>query len=322
MIDHRTLLISRPCIAIFVLAMLIGPADLTYADAPHDANAVNRIVGTVVDHDGHPVAGVQVGAANRKLGYITYSGDGRLFVYGQDKRVLLFFKAQNGSSSVENVTDEQGRFVLSNIMDGPVNVAAAHPQHGVAFINNIDPLKDGSEVKLTLAAPIFASGRVQGVPAQHYSPMPGDAANQYKYARFTPVAPQTPDDIMYNISITIGPDGRFQAGPLPPDIDKWTLAFDRRARNYSATILEIPVTISKLTEHPIDIDLTKGKKLAGAIRGPEDELLPDVSISTVRSDGIRVGGVSDATGNYEIVGLDDGTYTLEAKRWARRTAPG
>ncbi len=322
MIDRQMLPIRRPSITTLVFAMLIAPTCMTFADAPRNANVVNRITGQVVDHNGNPVADARVGAANRKLGYITYSGNGRLYVYGQNKRILLFFKAQNGSSSVEGVTDENGRFVLSNIMDGPVNVAAAHPQHGVAFANNIDPLKDGTEVKLTLSAPTFASGRVQGIPDQHYSPLMGDAASQYKFARFTPVVPQKPADIMYNISTTIGPDGRFRIGPLPPDVDEWTLAFDRRARNYTATILSIPVTVSKLVEHPIDIDLSKGRKLAGVIRGPKDELLPDVSISTIRSDGIRVGGVSDATGRYEIVGLDDGAYTLEAKRWARRTAPG
>ncbi len=292
------------------------------AATPVGSGHVNQIKGKVVDQNGNPVAGVQVGAASRSLGYINYSGNGRLYVYGQSKRILLLFKAQNGGSSAESTTDASGRFILTNIMDGPVNLAAAHPQHGVAFINNIDPVNDGNEVLLTLTEPNFATGRVRGIPDQNHSILMGEAARQYSFARFTPVEPQKANDISYNISTAIGPDGNFRIGPLPEGIDDWVLAFDRRARNYSATVLEIPVTVSKLSEHPVDVDLTEGHKLAGIIRGPKNEFLPDVSISTMRSDGIRVGTVTDHLGKFEIAGLQDGNFELKAERWARRTAPG
>ncbi len=322
MIDHQFAGIFKSyAVAIMAIAIASAPARLS-ADAPANVQSINQIRGKVIDQNGNPVSGVQVGIANRKLGYLNYAGNGRLYVYGPSKRILLMFKAQNGSASVEGVTNAYGQFALSNIMDGPVNVAAAHPQHGVAFINNIDPVKDQTEVTLTLAEPTFATGTIRGIPDQKHSVLMSQAARQYSFARFTPIAPEKADDISYNTSTSIGPDGRFRVGPLPAGIDEWVLTVDRRARNYSAGVMRVPVTLSNLTENPIDIDLAKGHKLSGVIRGPKDEPLPDVTVTTVRSDGIMVGTMTDTLGKYEIVGLQEGTLKLEAKRWARRTAPG
>jgi hypothetical protein len=300
------------------------------ASAPNRVNAedaaqvppLNRIEGTVVDHNGDPAAGVQVAAANRKLGYISFSGDGRFYVYGPNKRILLFFKARNGSASAETVTDADGHFVMTNIMDGPVNFAAAHPEQGIAFLEDIDPLKDGKPLSIKLEEPRFATGEVQGIPDQNYGAMFQGSANRVRIGRLQPVEPRPADGINWQMMAMIGTDGDFRIGPLPHHIDEWNLTFDGRAKYYSASVLNIPVTVSKLAEHPINIDLTKGHKLDGIIRGPKDEPLPNVTVTAVRSDGILIGDVSDELGKYEISGVTEGPLKLEAKRWAKRTAPG
>ncbi|GJM25963.1 MAG: hypothetical protein DHS20C16_23780 [Phycisphaerae bacterium] len=322
MIDRLHANITGSLVTIMSLAMVASAPHRVIADESAQAPPINRIEGKVVDHAGNPVAGVQVAATNRKLGYINYNGNGSLHVYGPSKRVLLMFKARNGSASVEAVTDANGQFVLSSIMDGPVNFAAAHPEHGIAFLENIDPVKDGKPLSIKLEEPLFATGKIKGGPDQHYGAMFQQPGDQRRLGNLLPVEPGPANSINWQMMAWTGADGAFRIGPLPHHIDEWNFTFDRRAKNYSATVLQIPVTVSKLAERPIDIDLSKGHKLSGIIRGPKNEPLPDVSVTTVRSDGILVGTISDKLGKYEISGATEGTIQLEAKRWARRTAPG
>jgi hypothetical protein len=74
----------------------------------------------------------------------------------------------------------------------------------------------------------------------------------------------------------------------------------------------------------LEVDLTKGSEVAGQVRGPRGEPLEDVAV-LLRSGGERpyeYGAITDPDGKYRLAGLPEGSYTLEAKRWARRTAPG
>ncbi|NOX59398.1 MAG: hypothetical protein GXP29_11155 [Planctomycetes bacterium] len=309
-------IIAATALLVFVHAMPL------FAEEGPEVVPINRITGTVVDFEGKPVEGVQVGAANTKAGMLRYSGNGRLFVYGPQKRILLLFKARNGSAAVETHTDADGKFILSNLMDGRVNFAAAHPEHGVWFLENIDPLKDNVPLEIKLPKPRFLEGRIRGIAAQDFTTPFNDSEQTMSFGRFQPAEPKGGGGISWSMMTVVPADGSFRVGPLPEHIKQWKMTFEHRVANYSATVLEVPIELSGNDGPAIDLDLTKGHKMTGIVRGPKDELLSNVSVTARRSDGVVVGSVTDKKGVYTINGVTEGTLHLELQRWARRTAPG
>ena len=111
-------------------------------------------------------------------------------------------------------------------------------------------------------------------------------------------------------------------GPLPP-AKRWRLSVDQRvaSHKYTATMLDAPLDIRT---GRLDLDVNRGIRVDGEVRGPDGKPLRGVSVVVRPLDDSSptLGVVSDADGSYSIRGLTSGRYELEAMRHAKRTAPG
>ncbi|MCH7813071.1 MAG: carboxypeptidase regulatory-like domain-containing protein [Planctomycetes bacterium] len=322
-------------IAVLLPAVLLAvPVATGQTDGapPTRRPGVNVLEGRVIDHTGQPVAGARVVAAVTESGFIMYDGPGRIHAYGPDEKVFLFFTKRNGRATGEATTNADGRFAIERLKTGKFNLLAVHAEHGLAVVENVEQPNAGKPFDVRLAAPTFVEGTVKGLPG----------GGPVHFGRLQ--SKQSRNGLSLNLSVDLqsqerpmsfgppadgqvgGPSVRtFKVGPILPG-DLWALHIDQyvRKRSFSAPILHLPLDVKAGRTVRLDVDLTSGSIVAGLIRGPKDEPLANVSV-IVRSDGERpavFGAVTGADGTYTIAGMPAGPYTLEAKRWALRTAPG
>ncbi len=324
-----------PIVSILAQLLIAGPlqpAESTPAPPPATAGAtqapepLNVFRGRVLDHaTREPVAGAKVLVAAAEKGVIHYARPELAGAYAPDDKVLLFFTKRNGKRSAEVVTDTDGRFLVRGLAAGQYNVMAVHAERGVAIMENVSQPNDDAPLDVVLAPPTFVEAHIRGLPT-----------NAFGGGLMCSLVPAAPSDRIYvrldllrsmlsPIEADPTPYDRWTAGPMPA-FTGWTLQAENYVvkRGFSAPRLVLPVTVEPGKTTKLDVDLTKGAKLSGQVRGPKGEPLEDVSV-VLRTPGeppTVYGTLTDADGKYTLPGVPDGAYALEAKRWARRTAPG
>jgi hypothetical protein len=279
--------------------------------------------GQVLTHADHkPVVGARVFVADLERGFLAYHGPESVFAFASDDKVLFFFTKRNGKRSGEGTTDSEGRFVIKGLAAGRYKLLAVHPELGVNIMDGVEQPNPGNPVEVTLDPPTFLQGTILGL----------GSGGMFLQTTLVPSEPW--EAVQVQAAVSLGPDGRFRAGPLPilkavnpiPRPEQWALQTGTfvLARGFFATLLTVPVEIEPGKVNRLEIDVTKGLQLAGEVRGPNGEPLKDVSVvlRTAGEPAYAYGSLTDDKGKYVLAGLSDGSYTLEAKRWARRTAPG
>lgn len=328
--------------ALGALALATALPSPAGADEPAPAPPpLNVFHGRVVDHEGQAVPSAKVYVAAADNGYINYQRPDDVFVYAKTERFLFIFPKRNGRRSGEATTDANGRFEILGLKAGKYNVLAAHPERGAGIQPAVSQPNKDSPVEIKLAPPTFVRGAIPGLVA------PGLRVNGYCSYVFVqrsvdpetlPVGASPPESEWYqNISISPGFDlndsGKFQVGPLPLSGEYLLSVYQVvPKRNFSATLLQRPVSVEPGKTTLVNIDLSEGERLAGQVTGPEGKSLADVAITVSLAAGkpdagpyggmSELGALTDADGHYTIRGLPPGTHALTAKRWLPRTGLG
>jgi hypothetical protein len=325
---------------VLIAAFLTGPAAIaqTTDDNPPGPPPLNVFEGRVLDHAGQPVTGATVVVAEAESGFISYSGPDSIFAFGADEKILFFFTKRNGHASGRGMTDTKGRFVLEGLKPGKFNLLAVHAEKGITVVHGVEQPNQGNPVDVRFEPPTFVEGTIKGLPVNEPIRM-GSLTSDKERGRVVlhPFVQLTPQELSGRTAPGEGKEMLIIDGPIPSDVRafkagpiladaSWTLRFEQfvRKRGFSAPILELPLGIESGKTTKVEVDLTTGAKVSGLISGPEGKPLEYVSV-VVRSKSERphgYGSVTGADGNYTIAGLPEGEYTLEAKRWAVRTAPG
>ncbi len=306
--------------------MLLAPAGvLAGPDGDvEEPKPINVFEGRVVDHADHkPVAGAKVVVADTERGFLAYHGHQFVFAYAPNDKVLFFFTKRNGRRSAEVTTDSDGRFVIKGLVAGQYALIAVHPGRGVGIREDVKQPNAGDPLEVVLDPPTFAEATIRGLAG-------GDTFLQTElvpvdHVGKVVVRPGFVDETSVFSAMGAGLSTDGTAGPLPAGL-KWAVSAHTYVakRGFSAPLLSMPVDIETGKVNKLEIDLTKGEKLTGEVHGPKGEPLKDVSVvlKTTDKPAYEYGAVTDDKGKYLLTGLRGGDYTLEAKRWARRTAPG
>jgi hypothetical protein len=297
------------------------------AQGPTTTPALNVFEGRVVDGAQRtPVPQAKIAVASADNGSIFYQGPDNVRGYAEDDKVLWFITKRNGRRSAETATDNDGRFTIQGLAEGTYNVLVVHPDRGIAVLANVRQPNQGNPLEILVPPPTFLEGKIAGL----------NLHGQRSYAHLTGGSPT--NRVAIEPRVVIAADGQFRVGPLlipdavrgvSPDEAKkngWTLSVYQliAARNFAATLLDLPIPLEPDKTTHFDIDLTRGPQLAGQVIGPNNQALPDVSVvAQLSSDPPqRYGAVTDAQGKYAISGLPEGKYLLKAERYAPRTGPG
>lgn len=287
-------------------------ADPAYeAAAKSKLKPLNIFEGRVVDAaDGRPVAGARVAAADAELGFIRFGGTGNVYAYGPDETVLLFFTRRNGRRSGTARTDDAGRFVIKGLKSGSYSVFVSHPEKGFALQGDVNQPNKGEPLDLMLERPAFIEGFIRGLDVDQ--------------RRLMLQGKTDVSNVMLSPDLHLRHKGAFRVGPLPAAT--WQVSAQQfvMKQGYSATLLNAAVDVMPGKTARLDVDLTSGSAFDGVVRGPKDEPLSGVSVvaTTVAMPSLAIGAVTDRHGKYTLRGLPAGEYSLDAKRWAIRTAPG
>lgn len=295
-------------------AIVLAAGQPAVADDEPAQVPFNVFEGRVLDSTGQrPVAGARVVAVRAGQGFISYGGPDAVFTYAPDEKILFFFTKRNGRGSGKTITDAEGGFVIKGLKAGKYNLLVVHAQDGIIIIPDATQPNQGEPLEITLPPPTFVEGTIKGVVSEASWPSCHLSCEQ-----------KTPQ-VYADAWVALDRDGKFRTGPLLPD-RKWTLTADRyvQKRNFFATLLKLPVEVETGKTNRVDVDLSGGLKVSGVVRGPKGEALDEVSVvARSKSEPVReYGTLTGSDGRYTIAGLSEGDYVLEAKRWARRTAPG
>jgi hypothetical protein len=311
------------------LCFLSAAAPLGRAEEPGkpEPPALNVLEGVVLDHAGKPVAGAQIHAADAERGFIHYGGPDSIFAHGPSEKMLWFFTKRNGAGSGEAGTGDDGRFVIRGLKPGRYSVLAVHGERGVGTLRDIVQPNEGHPSTIRLEPPTFVHGTIHGLTEsrqfRHGSlhEIVGEAMPQ-----IVGEAMPTRLNIYMGLNVNLGENGSFKVGPLP-SAKSWRLSIGQfvMSRGFSATLLERDIDIEPGRTTTLDIDLTKGEQINGQIIGPEGTPLDLVAVDVALKGSVRanrLGALTDKEGRFRISGLEAGVYTLDAKRWLKRTKPG
>ncbi|MBN1510752.1 MAG: carboxypeptidase regulatory-like domain-containing protein [Phycisphaerae bacterium] len=302
---------------------------LTSADEPPP---INRLEGVVVSQeDGQPVAGVPVGVASRKRGYLIFNDEG-LRTHGEQDLVFGMFPKRNGRHSCQTVTDAAGRFVLENFAapDDTWMIAAGDAQHGHAIEASFKPEDFRSKpLRLELQRPghilLSPPKTPKGVRLFTSIGLVDSDARQDADAAVTGDAEPLSERIRYYASMELG-EGTTRPqriGPLPGG-HRYKVSVQGYGNNlpYAALLFERVITVEPNGTAEAAFESDGGLIVSGRVTGSDDKPLDKVNVKVKTADGTLIGGVSDAEGKYELHGVPPGTHTLELLRHAKRTAPG
>jgi protocatechuate 3,4-dioxygenase beta subunit len=147
-------------------AATLGVASPARAVEESGTPSINVLTGTVVDHEGKPVADAKVVACHAREGYMWYQSPEEVFCFASEKRFLLFFTRVNGKRSDETKTAEDGSFHLRSLAEGSYQVLAVHPERGITLLPRVEQPNEEAPLRIELERPAFVEGQLPTLPAQ------------------------------------------------------------------------------------------------------------------------------------------------------------
>jgi len=259
------------------------------------------ISGVVTAQGGAPVAGAQV--------------------YYNDSDYLRGSELVAGISlpkrTVSTVTDESGKYTLGGLPPGDVTVTAA--AEGFANKDEKRTLVPGTpgEINFSLEPAgsivgIVTNSRgepVEGVPIAAYDASGPQQLSFIMKSFFGEELPDRGESTMFPANIRTDADGHYEV--LGLKASKYVLLAN--TRDYQKYISpELEVKAGAVTEH--NFTLVEGGTIYGRVYDADNQPEPGVPVtcaSLIGNDSVRIRtSYTDASGNYEITGLTDGTYNV------------
>ncbi len=328
----------RVPVAVLVLSACVAGHVLAQQETnPQDQPPLNVLEGRVLDHEKNPVAGARVHAVRADSGFLMYEGGDTVRSYAPDERIWWLFPKRNGRGGGSARTDEQGQFKIEGLRSGPVNILAVHPDRGIGVVPGVLQPNAAKSLDIVLTAPTFIEGRIVGLATEHRmlsgqlsarDSMPWETIDEIGGMR-----------LYLQPRVKLSDTGEFRAGPLPAG-GEWELSFAQyiTKRRFAATLLSQRVSVAVGKTNRVEVDLTKQAKVTGRVLGPKGEPLENVAVAIFDppphetpvspytmpyfASKTVYGAVTDAEGNYTILGAPPGEYRMEARRHAVRTGFG
>ncbi len=260
--------------------------------------------------------------AHPQRGYLVFSEE-CLSAGGEDERVLGQFIQRNSRGMVESITDEAGRFTLTNFTapDERWNIGAGSNATGYALRTGVRPNEHVDQpLRLTLTEPAYLT---VSLPA-------GAKGRRYLGATLAPdraAGAAEPDDdgerVWFYGSWSYDPDSNVRIGPLPGGV-RVRLVLSTSARNlpYQPTLFAREVDTVAGTTQAVAMESKEGTAVSGRLVSTEDAPLANVNVLLQTADGLAIGAITDDKGHYELKGVPAGAHTLKLLRHAKRTSPG
>lgn len=275
---------------------------------PAQAALAGEIRGRVLDAAGAPVPNARVLAAENTVAQILYSSPQGAFAVSASESDAAI--AAEGKLTGETVADAEGRFVLADLRAARYSLLAFVPERGFAL--HLDT-EIGATLDLALTPGATVTGRVKGLRLDR-------TKHVLQLKPRTLVA-----NIVFTPNIDLAKDDGFRFGPLP-DLPGWNLMLTEWVieRGFSGAIVTEPVDVAAGKSAVVVLDLERGRRLSGTVRGARGEPLSSVAV-VARSSAAPArerGAVTGKDGTFLLRGLADGEWTIEARRWTTRSSAG
>jgi hypothetical protein len=309
---------------------VLGPVLLAAVSAGGDRPApMNELRGIVVfKEDGRPAVGVPVIMAHSEKGYL-YFADRDVRGGGEDERVLDYFIKRNSNYFCTAITDEGGRFALTNFTapDQRWNLAAGDVESECALRTGLRP-QDYVErsLRLEIDKPAYVTTSLPPI---------SQPLRAYLGVALAPETAGEPPDssggqgadaterIYFYGEWRGARRSQVRIGPLPGGQRYQVTAYaSSRKLPYQATIFARTVTLAPGATETVSLESTEGLALAGRITSTDDKPLAQVNVMVKTAEGLVIGTLTDDDGKYELRGVPEGTHKLELLRHAVRKTPG
>lgn len=245
---------------------------------------VARVAGRVTDPDGKPVPEATVLLS--ELRSESFGGLSSMLPAGLPRRTT---------------TDEKGAFEIERVAPGPIQIRAQAPRRQRAQIEGLEvkPGRDLTNVEIVLAPGGTVEGRVLSPEGR---PVPN--------ARVSVAEPGSDAFSAFSrVRATTDGDGRYRLDGVPPGPQ----TLEATAEGYRRGVRDVEVTAETRT---IDFELERGLEVSGRVVDDAGHPVPSAQVMLVAGrnffDALRA--ISGADGAFRIPGVQDGTYSLSARK--------
>lgn len=259
------------------------------------------VSGLVIDDKSQPIAGAKV--------YYNENG----ILAGAEMVVGV----GTPDRAISTTTDDQGRFTLSGLPPGNVNIAAEAEGFANASTVVAATPDNVAETTLTLmpAGTIFGQvtdefgDPIEGVPLAAYESQGGGQLGFIMKTFFGESLPDRGDSLLMQTEVKTDSEGRYRLEGLKPA--KYTVVANSRdyEKHFSG---EIEVKPAKEIEH--NFTLVRGGRIYGKVMDAQMAPVANAAVTCamVGNEGHAMVRTSytDRNGNYEITGLPAGQYTV------------
>lgn len=322
-------------VALVLAAGSAGAQDAAPETTPPQGKKVNTLRGVAVSKaDGSPVADATVLLAHAERAHLYFDPED-LQGWGDDDRVLLFFRKRNGRTVCGATTDGQGRFTLTRFTTpgAKYNLAAVHPERGIALLTGLVPqdytdrelrieLEPGGYILTDALERSPDQSRWTCVDVELVAERPAASADAAECA-VPGVQLHFRGSRPFHLSAE-APAGRTRLGPLPGGRQfRVTHRLYLRGLPYLPTLSESTVTV--VSGQTVEcLRPAGGATVTGRVTGLDGLPLPNVNVlARIGADAATAtGAVTDGDGAFRLTGLPPGTHKLELLRYAARTGPG